>query len=231
MQGIYALKKKSITAVVCTKNEEKTISGILKSVKKYVDEIIVVDGHSLDRTREIAKDLGAKVILDNGRGKGAAIRLGISKARGDILVFIDADGSHIPADIPRLVEPILKDRCDMVTGSRMTGGSEELHGTVGEFFRLFASSVVTMIIDLRFGATITDSQNGFRAIRRSAARELDLKADKFDIEEEMTMKCLKRGLRIEEVPSMELKRKFGESNINLWKMWYVYAWRVFVNLF
>lgn len=225
------MKEDSITVIIPTKNEERTISWIISSVKKYADELIVVDGHSSDKTREIAKELNAKIILDNRKGKGEALRLGISEAHGKAIVFIDADGSHIPEDIPKLVKPILEDKSDLVIASRMMGGSEELHGTIKQLFRLIASAVITLIINFRFGITLTDSQNGFRAIRASVAKSLNLKANKFDIEEEMIMKCLKKGFRITEVPSMELKRKFGKSNINLWKMWHVYAWRVFINLF
>ena len=87
------------------------------------------------------------------------------------------------------------------------------------------------IINWRFNRNIADTQNGFRAIKRSCARDLDLKANGFDIETEMVMKCYKKGYNVVEVPSMELARVCGESGINLWTMGWVYVWRVFINLF
>src|SRR5512141_1093201 len=98
-----------ISVVIPAKNEAETIKDIIERSKKYADELLVIDGHSTDATRQVAEACGAKVILDNRKGKGAAIRLAIEKVTGDIIVFIDADGSHDPDDIPRLTYPILKD--------------------------------------------------------------------------------------------------------------------------
>ena len=100
---------------------------VLERVKPYYGELIVVDGHSKDRTREIAEAAGARVVLDDGTGKGGALRVGARAATRDIVVFIDADGSHDPDDIPQMVAPILRGEADLVIGSRMRGGSDELH--------------------------------------------------------------------------------------------------------
>lgn len=221
-----------ITVIIPTYNEEKTIKQIIIGVKKYCDEILVIGAkRSTDRTLEIAKSLGARTLIDNGKGKGAAMRLSIDEAKGDILVFIDADGSHIADDIPALVDPIKKETADMVIASRMLGGSEELHGTISQFFRMVFSAIITLIINYRFGVRITDSQNGFRAIRKDTAKQLGLNANIFDIETEMTMKCAKKGYRICEVPSRELNRIYGNSGINVLRMGPVYLWRVIINFF
>ena len=221
-----------ITVIIPTYNEEKTIKKIISGVKKYCDEILVVGAkRSTDKTLEMAKSLGAKTIIDNGKGKGAAMRLSIDEAKGDILVFMDADGSHITDDIPALLAPIKAKKADMVIASRMLGGSEELHGTVSQFFRMVFSAIITLIINYRFGVRITDSQNGFRAIRKDVAKSLGLNANIFDIETEMTMKCAKKGYRICEVPSRELNRVYGKSGINVLRMGPVYLWRVIVNIF
>src|SRR5207244_87553 len=94
-----------VTVVIPTKNEEGLIAEIIHAARPHAAEVLVVDGHSTDRTREIAAGMGARVVLDAGRGKGEALRRSFSEARHDILVFIDADGSHDPKDIPLLVEP------------------------------------------------------------------------------------------------------------------------------
>ena len=108
----------------------------------------------------------ARVILDDGTGKGGAIRQAIREATGDILVFIDGDGSHDPHDIPALIEPIVQGAADHVSGSRMLGGSDELHATFHQFIRLFGSQIITLSINYTQDVRLTDCQNGFRAIRR-----------------------------------------------------------------
>ena len=100
------------------------------------DDLIVVDGHSSDGTVAIAEKFGAKVVQDNGRGKGNAVRIGLASARHPVTVLIDADGSHEPMDIAALVAPIAADEAHLVMGSRMLGGSEELFGSIFEVIRL-----------------------------------------------------------------------------------------------
>ena len=114
-------KTKTISVVIPALNEEKTITEVIEGCKPYADELIVVDGHSRDRTREVSEEHGAKVILDNKKGKVEAIRHVIGFVTGGIIVFIDADGSHDPHDIPKLVEPIVKEEADHVSGSRLIG--------------------------------------------------------------------------------------------------------------
>jgi glycosyltransferase involved in cell wall biosynthesis len=101
------------------------------------------------------------VVSDRGRGKGEAIRRAILEITTPITVFIDADGSHVPEDIPRLVGPIREGGADHVSASRLIGGSSELHGSFDEFFRLFGSALITALINSRFGVRLSESQNGF----------------------------------------------------------------------
>jgi len=220
------MKKSSVSIVIPARNEEKTIAEIIKKSKRFGKEILVVDGHSQDKTREIAKKLGVRVILDNQKGKGEAIRLAIKEVRGEIICFLDADGSHNPTDIPKLLSPLFQGKSDLVLGSRMLGGSDELHGDIAKFIRMVGSDIITLGINYRFAVKITDSQNGFRAIKTKAARDLDLKEDITTIEQEMVIKALKKGYKITEVPIHEYQRKFGKSVINLRKVWfrYLYSW-------
>jgi dolichol-phosphate mannosyltransferase len=174
----------------------------------------------------IAANEGAMVCVDNNKGKGDAIKVGIRKASGDIVVFIDADGSHSPDDIPILVAPIIEGQFEHVTGSRMKGGSDELHGELGKFIRMVGSDIITLGINYRFKVDLTDSQNGFRAIRTDVARRLPLKENITTIEQEMIIKTLKLGYRVGEVPTHEYARKGGSSKINVRKVAirYVYSW-------
>jgi len=215
-----------ITTIVPARNEGRNIRKILEGCLKYSDDVLVVDGHSTDNTRDIAKELGIPVVLDNKKGKGDAIRVGIENAKGDVIVFIDADHSHDPSDIPALVAPLKNNECDHVTGSRMRGGSDELHGDLGKFIRMIGSDIITLSINYRFGVRLTDSQNGFRALKTSVAKQLDLKENITTIEQEMIIKTLALGYHMGEVPAHEYQRKYGESSINVRKV----AWRYFYSM-
>ncbi len=219
-------RTQQVTVVIPARNEAPTLPEIIKGCALYADEILLVDGNSKDGTPEIARSLGARVVQDNGKGKGDAVRVGIQEARGDIIVFIDADGSHSPDDIPGMIQPILDDQADLVVGSRMRGGSDELHGDFLKFFRMVGSDIITLGINYRFGVELTDTQNGFRAIRTQAARSLNLRENITTIEQEMGIKALHAGYRVAEIPSHEYERKHGDSCIKLRTVWfrYVYTW-------
>jgi dolichol-phosphate mannosyltransferase len=204
-------------------NEEEGLADLLEEAKRYSSELITVDGHSTDRSAEIAAQAGAVVLYDNRKGKGDAIRTAIPRINRDITIFMDADWSHDPSDIPKLVQPIFANGADHVTGSRLLGGSSELHGGFDEFLRLTGSSLITALIGWRFHQRISDSQNGFRAIRTEVLRQLDLREDITTIEQEMIIKTLKRGFRLAEVPTHEYKRRYKESHIVIGRVWLRYV--------
>jgi dolichol-phosphate hexosyltransferase len=220
-----------VTVVIPTKNEEGLIAEIIAAARPHAAEILVVDGHSTDRTRDIAAEMGARVVLDAGRGKGEALRRSFVEARHDILVFIDADGSHEPKDIPLLVEPIRRGDAELVIASRTRGGSDELHGTAEQLLRYIGSQVIMLAINYRWQVRLTDSQNGFRALRRDAARALRLKSNLTTIEQEMLMRALKCGCRVVEIPSHEFERRWGVSKVSVWRLWWAYLWSLMRNIF
>ena len=220
----------SVTVVIPTKNEEGLIGEIVDSVRPYGD-VLVIDGHSTDATRKVAEAHGARVVLDGGRGKGQAIRQAFNDATTDIVVFIDADGSHDPKDIPALVAPIAAGTADLVIGSRGKGGSDELHGTLGQFIRYVGSQLIMLAINYRWDVRLSDSQNGFRAIRRDVGKALDLRSNLTTIEQEMLMRALKRGYRVSEIASHEYERRWGTSKVVVWKLWWAYLWSFWRNIF
>jgi glycosyltransferase involved in cell wall biosynthesis len=224
------LNASRVSVVIPTKNEEGLIGQIVESVRPYADEVLVIDGHSSDRTRDIAAAHGARVELDGGKGKGEALRRSMTSATGDIVVFIDADGSHDPKDIPALVAPIKAGAADMVIGSRGKGGSDELHGTLEQFIRYVGSQLIMLAINYRWDVRLTDSQNGFRAVRRDVGLKLGLRANLTTIEQEMLMRALKLGYRVDEIPTHEYERKWGTSKVVVWKLWSAYLWSFFRNI-
>jgi dolichol-phosphate mannosyltransferase len=213
----------NITVVIAAKDEAQTIGPLVARSFVHASDVVVVDGRSRDQTAALAAAQGARILVDRGRGKGDALRIGIEAVTTDIIVFLDADGSHEPDDIPRLVAPILDGVADHVSGSRLMGGSSELHGGFDEFFRLTGSSLITACINWRFGVRLSESQNGFRAIRTTVARHLRLTENTTTIEQEMIIKTLRHGFRMAEVPTHEYKRTHGSSHIVLWRAMPRYA--------
>ena len=219
-----------LTVVIAAKDEAPTIGDVVTHALRLAGQVIVVDGHSTDGTHEIARRCGADVLFDGGRGKGDAIRTAIPHIRGAVTVFVDADGSHALCDIPRLTEPIRQGEADHVTASRLLGGSSELHGGFDECLRLSGSSFITACINWRFGVRLSDSQNGFRAIRTCVLRELALRENHTTIEQEMIMRTLRLGYRIVEYPSHESARRYGCSHVNIWRAAPRYGWSLLRNL-
>ncbi len=215
-----------LTVVVPTLNEEATLAAVLAAVEPYADELLVVDGGSVDRSRDIALEMGVRVVQDCGRGKGAAIRRALEEASHPVVVFVDADGSHEPADVGRLVAPILRDEADIVVGSRMTGGSDELFSDLPEFIRLAGSMIINLMINYRWNVRLSDTQNGYRALVRDRVRSLGLTENGTTIEQEMVMKALAAGHRVLNVPSHEYRRQGGMSKVIVRRVWPRYVWNV-----
>jgi dolichol-phosphate mannosyltransferase len=219
-----------IAVVIAAKNEGRTVGDIVRACRRYANQILVVDGHSSDCTADAARAAGAELLSDGGRGKGAAVRTAIPHIRCAVTVFIDADGSHQIDDIPVIVGPILDGQADHVSASRILGGSSELHGGFDEFLRLSGSSFITACINWRFGVRLSDSQNGFRAIRTSVLQALPLRENHTTIEQEMIIKTLRLGYRMDERPSHEHRRIYGESHIKVLRSAPRYAWCLMRNL-
>ena len=221
-----------VTAIIPARNEAETIAFVVEECRRYAGQVIVVEGGSTDGTAEVAEAVGARVVRDQGIGKGGALRLAVGHVTTPFCVFIDADGSHDPIDIPMLVAPIKAGTADLVIGSRSLGGSDELHGGADELLRLAGSALITYLINLRYGARSTDTQNGFRAIRTSVFRKLDLRARHGNIEMEMVMATLASGYRIDEVPAHEWPRAAGVSKLSLAKpsTWILFGWCLVVGL-
>ncbi len=198
-----------ITVVLPTMNEEKAIGPTIEAIKRcglknY--EILVVD-KSKDKTPAIAKKLGARVVRQNNKGKGNAMILGAKKAKGDILIFIDADQTYDIKRIPDLVKPILKEGYDMVVGTRklIPGKNIPLLNFVGD-------KLLTILASLLYGRT-KDLLTGFRAIKKSSFLDLDLKSEGFEIETEIFAKSHKKKLKIKEIET-DYTRRAGESKLN-----------------
>jgi dolichol-phosphate mannosyltransferase len=221
----------AVATVILAKNEERTIAEAVSEARRFCDRVVVMDGHSSDATAERARERGAEVHLDPGAGKGAAIRASLVLVEDPVLVFMDADGSHDPADIPHLAAPVLSGEADLCVGSRFTGGSDELSITVGQLIRTIGNISMNIAINRRWGVELTDTLNGFRAVRRTAALSVGLREDIHTIEQEMVMKMLQAGFRVMNVPTHEYRREYGESHIKIWRQWPKFVFCVMTHVF
>ena len=208
-----------VAVVILARNEERTIGRAVRGAAGGAHEVIVLDGCSTDQTAAVAHEAGAEVLRDPGRGKGSAIRMAIDRLEADVLVFMDADGSHDPHDIPRLAMPVARGEVDLCVGSRFAGGSDELSATLPQLVRTLGNIALNVAINLRWGSSLTDTLNGFRAVRRRAAASVGLREDRHTIEQEVVMKMLRHGYRVANVPSHEFARQHGTSHINIWREW------------
>ena len=219
-----------VAAVILARNEERTIREVVENASRFVHEVMMMDGRSTDRTAAVATEAGATVHIDEGKGKGAAARQSLELVDADVVVFMDADGSHDPADIPRLALPVVRGQTDLCVGSRFAGGSDELSVGFAQLIRLNGNILMNIAINKRWNGSLSDTLNGFRAIRRQAALAVGLKENRHTIEQEMVMKMLRHGYRVMNVPTHEYERKYGPSHINIWKEWPMFVWCVITNI-
>ncbi|MCX8008776.1 MAG: glycosyltransferase family 2 protein [Patescibacteria group bacterium] len=201
-----------VTLLIAAKNEGEGLKNIIASIRQYADEIILVDGHSTDNTRAIAKQEKVRLFLDNKKGRGDALKIGIREAKGDVIVIFDADGSHEAKDIKRLVEEVKKG-ADLVLCSRRTGGSFDATISISGMIRSFGADLLTYMLNKRFGTQFTDIIYSFRALNAKSAKRMNLRSDDFAIEQEMVVAACKMGYKVVEIPSREKARAWGVSKL------------------
>jgi glycosyltransferase involved in cell wall biosynthesis len=201
----------SVSVVLPTLNEAANLAHVLPRIPDWVREVILVDGRSTDDTVEVARRLrpDVRVVLENRRGKGAALRAGFAGANGDIIVMIDADGSMNPGEMILLVSALLSG-ADFVKGSRFLegGGSTDL-----SIFRTLGNWALTSCVRLLYGCRFSDLCYGYMAFWRRALPLLESASDGFEIETMLCVRALTNRLRIAEIPSFEGERIHGVSNL------------------
>jgi len=205
----------SVSVVVPTLNEAANLPHVFSRISPGMEELIVVDGHSVDDTVTVAKQLrpDARVILQNRRGKGNALACGFAAATGDIIVMIDADGSTDPTEIPRFLNPLVEG-ADFVKGSRYLdgGGSTDITG-----LRSAGNKALGAGVNALFGTRYTDLCYGYSAFWRRCLPQLQIDCDGFEVETVLNIRAAKAGLSVIEVPSNEQDRIHGVSNLNAWR--------------
>lgn len=188
-------------AVIPAYNEELTIGSIVLCAKKHVDKVLVIDDGSRDRTGKLAELAGATVIRhDRNMGKGAALKTAFEYAIGtkvDILVCLDADGQHDPDDIPKLLQPLLLKRADVVLGSRFIEEGNKSNVPKG---RRVGQKVLDIVTTAGTKLKVTDTQSGFRAYARRTFDKFSFKERGICTESEMLIDAIENGMKVLEVP-------------------------------
>ncbi|GGW96644.1 glycosyltransferase family 2 protein [Streptomyces lomondensis] len=202
----------TVSLVVPARNEARNIPWVFEQIPDCVDEVILVDGDSVDATVHVATRCLPTVrnVEQNGPGKGNALRTGFLAANGDYIVMMDADGSMLPGEIPHYLH-FLDNGFDFVKGSRFIAGGGSLDITR---IRRLGNQLLLAAVNHLYDTKLTDLCYGFCAFRRDFLDDLDLHSSGFEIETEMIAHALRSGLRIAEVPSLELPRRSGRSNLH-----------------
>ena len=217
-----------VSFLVPAYNEAPTIAAVLEAVDalRLDAQIVVVDDGSTDDTAAIAERWAAGrdgfvLLRQPNRGKGAAIRAAIPHADGDVIVIQDADMEYDPADVPALVDPIVRGAADVVFGSRLSGGRPQ---RAYMFWHLVGNRLLSLLTNALFNTTLSDMETGYKAFRSEVLRSLDLRQDDFSIEPEITAKVCKRKLRIYQLPISYYGRTYDEGKKITWRDGFKAVW-------
>jgi glycosyltransferase involved in cell wall biosynthesis len=209
-------------------NEARTIAEVIDRVSQlpFEKQLIVIDDGSTDETQAILERLSAGrddivVIRQENRGKGAAIRAGISRIEGEIVVIQDADMEYDPAEVPSLIEPIVHGHADVVYGSRLAGGRPQ---RAYLFWHLMGNRFLSLVTGILYNTTLSDMETGYKAFRSDVLRSLDLRENDFAIEPEITGRICKLNLRIYELPISYYGRTYEEGKKITWRDGFKAVW-------
>ena len=200
------MTNENVCILLPTLNEEATIGQVIREFRSEgFDNILVIDGNSKDRTREIADAEGARVVVQTGKGKGQAIKQAFDLIEEDYVVMADGDGTNLAKDVHVVLGPVLEGKADHVMGNRLVDYEE------GAFTRLnlLGNKLINKMFGMAYGVWLDDILTGYRAFNKKAIKSFELKKLGFEVESEITIESVKKDLRIEEVPTTYLARHSG----------------------
>jgi glycosyltransferase involved in cell wall biosynthesis len=204
-----------ITAIICTLNEAQNLPNILTKIPSFVDEVLLVEGHSTDNTVEVAQRLrpDIHILYQQGKGKGDALRHGFKHARGDIIVTLDADGTTDPEEMPKFIEPLL-DGYDFAKGSRFALGLP--HNK--PWHRILGNWIIVLTFNALFFKKYSDLCSGYNAFWKKAMERVNLwSPDGFEDEPLINARVRKAGLKVIEVGCVDRGRVGGDTKAPSWR--------------
>jgi glycosyltransferase involved in cell wall biosynthesis len=202
----------SISVVIPCYNEEDGVRQVIGRMPSLVDEVVVVDNNCTDRTAEVARSLGARVVAETTPGYGAAYKAGMKAATRDLIVTFDGDGTYPPEEIARLVDALVDRRWDFLSASRFPLSDPKAMGISNRF----GNWVLTVAAAVLFFKPIRDSQSGMWVFRRAALERMTLTSDGMAFSEEIKLEALLRGLRFGE-EHIPYGARIGEVKLQKWR--------------
>lgn len=200
------MTNENVCILLPTLNEEVTIGQVIRDFRaEGFDNILVIDGNSRDRTRDIAKAEGARVVVQTGKGKGQAIKQAFELIEEDYIVMADGDGTNLAKDVHVVLGPVIDGEADHVMGNRFVDYEP------GAFTRLnlIGNKVINKMFGFAYGVWLEDILTGYRAFNKKAIKSFELRKLGFEVESEITIESVKKDLRIVEVPTTYLARSSG----------------------
>jgi dolichol-phosphate mannosyltransferase len=202
------MNKEDVCVLIPTLNEGKSIGELVREFKALgFSNILVIDGHSSDDTVKIAESEGAKVVIQSGKGKGQAVNQAFQLIESKYIVMIDGDRTYLPEEIDKVLEPVVTGLADHVIGNRFANYQK------GAFTRLnlFGNRILNKIFGFAYGVWLEDILSGYRAFNRKAIEQIELNRTGFEVETEITVECVKKDLKVVEVPITYLARVSGAA--------------------
>jgi glycosyltransferase involved in cell wall biosynthesis len=217
-----------VTFVVPAYNEAASLEEVLRRVYALPlrAEVIAVDDGSTDHTPDILESFSRSEGLialrhERNRGKGAAVRTGLERSTGDVVLIQDADMEYDPADVPELIRPIVEGYADVVYGSRLSGGRPQ---RAYMFWHLLANRLLALLTNVLWNTTLSDMETGYKAFRGELVREFELSEEDFRIEPEITANVLERKLRLYQLPIAYYGRAYEEGKKISWRDGFPAVW-------
>jgi glycosyltransferase involved in cell wall biosynthesis len=206
-------KSLSITAIIPCLNEEQGIETVLRAMPDFVDEVVVVDNNSTDRTSEVAASLGAKVVREEVRGYGRAYKRGFTCATSDIIITLDGDHSYPVDALSYLIEAFLHLEVDFLNASRFPVRDSRAMS----FKNKLGNLILSLAVSVLFFRWVRDSQSGMWVFRRSILKEMKLDSDGMAFSEEIKIEALRNpAIRFGEI-SIQYSSRLGETKLNAWR--------------
>lgn len=216
-----------LSVIVPVYDERNTVVEIVRRMRAVdlpVDlEIVIVDDGSTDGTRDVLRQLAdstVRVVLhERNQGKGAAIRTGLEKVTGDLVLIQDADLEYDPEDWPKLLSPLLRGKAQVVYGSRFTGERRNML-----FLHWIGNRFLSLVTNVLYNTTLSDMETCYKLFDRTVLDGITINASRFEFEPEITAKLLRRGIRIYEVPISYTGREFEEGKKITWRDGFIALW-------